>query len=56
MPALSYADVVKDLKASTGTINVMQDSKEIFKSERVYYGLHGSTRFIIGYEGQIPGR
>jgi len=48
MPALSYADVVKDLKASTGTINVMQDSKEIFKSERVYYGLHGSTRVIIG--------
>ena len=52
MPALSYADVVKNLKVSTGTINVMQDSKEIFKSEKVYYGAHGSTRFIIGHEGQ----
>jgi hypothetical protein len=52
MSALSYNGVVKDLKVSKGTMNAMQNGKEIFKSESVYYGLHGSTRFIIGYQGQ----
>lgn len=52
MPALSYSDVVKDLKESYGTINVVQNGKEIFKSESVYYRLHWSTRFIIGSQVQ----
>jgi hypothetical protein len=52
MPALSYPDVVKDLKESYGTINAVQNGKEIFKSESVYYRLHGHTRFIIGHTGQ----
>lgn len=30
----------------------MQNGKEIFKSESVYYRLHGSTRFILGNQGE----
>ena len=48
MSSVSYTDVVKDLKQSYGEINTIRDGKEIFKSESVYYGLHGSTIFIIG--------
>lgn len=52
MPALSYADIVKDLKASNGTLNAMQNGEEIFQSESVYFGLHGGTRFIEGERTQ----
>jgi hypothetical protein len=48
---VSYTDVVKDLKQSSGTINAMQNGNEIFKTESVYYSL-GSTANIIGDNGQ----
>lgn len=48
MPALSYADIVKDLKASNGTLNAMQNGEEIFQSESVYFRHYGDTRAILG--------